>query len=266
LFFEKYLSNNMSSEAELKVGDRVKLHSLKSKKLNGKSGRIISPLNKDGRWPLRVDGMSKGFNVKPSNLKRVVAEASLQGMNFKGAKFYPTEQWKELPQHMACPSGCEYKMDMKTGKSFVRLQGGCRGRDSKMDETSRQDLNNAISWGKIEDVKSILKSGGKPSEDALGTALHQAAKLGNTEICKILLDHGAKAGYRNNVSMTPFHSAMAEGHSSVLLEFANRYKSKRQFDRDSTRFGKSIFDYGMQNDFGAAVRKLKAVYEALPLE
>jgi len=256
----------MPADEALKVGDRVKLHSLKSKKLNGKSGRIISPLNEDGRWPIRVDGMSKGFNVKPANLKKIVAEASLQGVFSKGQKFYPSEIWKELPSSMACPSGCEYKMDMKTGKSYVRLEGGSRGRDGAMDETSVQDLNTAISWGKIEDVKSILKSGGKASEEVLGTALHQAAKLGNVAICKVLLDNGAGAGYKNSVSMTPFHSAMAEGHSAVLLEFAGRYKSRREFDKDSTRFGKSIFTYGKENDFGAAVRKLKAKYDALPID
>jgi len=256
----------MPAEEVFKVGDRVKLHSLKKKTLNGKSGRIISPMNEDKRWPIRLDDTSKGFNVKPANLKKIVPEASLQGVLSKGPKFYPTEKWKELPREMACPSGCEYQMDVKTGKSYVKLRKGSRGRDGDMDETSIQDLNTAISWGKIEDVKSILKSGGKASEEVLGTALHQAAKAGNEAICKVLLDNGAGAGYKNSVGMTPFHSAMAEGHSAVLLEFASRYKSRKEFDKDSTRFGKSIFTYGKENDFGAAVRKLKAKYDALPMD
>merc|ERR1719433_2669934 len=159
--------------------------------------------------------MKKGFNVKPQNLK--VAPESEGGTSLKGfatgggQKFYPTEQWKEIPSDLAAPQGCEYKMDVSTGKSFVRLTPGYKVKGN-MSEGTAVDLNAAISWGDIAQCKAILGGGGKkPSKEILGKAIHQAAKLGNVEIVQLLLTKGADPGFKNQANMTAFHCAMNEG-------------------------------------------------------
>uniref|UniRef100_A0A7S1VIR4 Uncharacterized protein n=1 Tax=Grammatophora oceanica TaxID=210454 RepID=A0A7S1VIR4_9STRA len=60
----------MSTANSFLVGDRVSLHSLQTQSLNGKKGTIAKFVKDEGRWAVKIDGVTGvPKKIKPSNLK-----------------------------------------------------------------------------------------------------------------------------------------------------------------------------------------------------
>lgn len=55
----------------------------------------------------------------------------------------------------------------------------------------------------------------------LETALHKAAKVGNTSNVKLLLDHGARADARNSLGLTPLGAALQSCPNAKIAEIAD---------------------------------------------
>ena len=72
-------------------------------------------------------------------------------------------------------------------------------------------------------VDTLLKNGANPNEQALcgATALHYAAECGHLEVCRILLDHGARL-QENEYGLTPVLSAAERIHEDVVQLFIDR--------------------------------------------
>lgn len=86
-------------------------------------------------------------------------------------------------------------------------------------------LHDACFWGKIEDVKMLLKNNENPEEDPEedpeenplyeqnregDTPLHIACTRGNLDIVKLLLNKGANFNIQNNDGNTPYDIASSE--------------------------------------------------------
>lgn len=230
------------------VGDRVKLKGLKNEKFNGKKGRIIEPLNKDGRYPLMLDS-KKGLNAKPGNIEKIVADVALPTGVLGGRKqFYPTDEWNELPPDLNCPPGCEYKVDMKSGKSFVRLTQHAKGTEKKMSSRTETELRGAISWGDAAKVQRILETGGVPSRKCMCEVLCEVASEGKSEVLDKLLAKGGSGNIRNSAKFTPVHFAIQHGHEEVAQKLAKTFASYEDFKTGTTRNGRTIYDYAIQLD------------------
>lgn len=49
---------------------------------------------------------------------------------------------------------------------------------------------------------------------ALGTPLHEAARLGKREAARVLLDYGADSTIKDSLGFTPLETARKNGHSA----------------------------------------------------
>lgn len=69
----------------------------------------------------------------------------------------------------------------------------------------------------------MLKNGANPNEQALcgATALHYAAECGHLEVCRILLDHGARL-QENEHGLSPVLNAAERTHEDVVNLFIER--------------------------------------------
>lgn len=82
----------------------------------------------------------------------------------------------------------------------------------------------------IQTVRNFLLQGADPEVQSVSTgetALHLAARFGRTEMCRLLMDHGACVSARDNAGRTPLHAAIAADAPSVIMLFKNgmsRYK------------------------------------------
>lgn len=72
-------------------------------------------------------------------------------------------------------------------------------------------------------VDTLLKNGANPNEQALcgATALHYAAECGHLEVCRILLDHGARL-QENEHGLNPVLNAAERTHENVVHLFIER--------------------------------------------
>lgn len=72
-------------------------------------------------------------------------------------------------------------------------------------------------------VDTLLKNGANPNEQALcgATALHYAAECGHLEVCRLLLDHGARM-QKNEHGLTPVLQAAERTHEAVVEMFISR--------------------------------------------
>ena len=81
-------------------------------------------------------------------------------------------------------------------------------------------LLQAAKQGDVEAVRSLLDGGADPNEahgDGL-TALHIAAERGHVGIAELLIDAGAEVGAKTRIgSYTPLHLAGRGGHTDVAL-------------------------------------------------
>lgn len=83
-------------------------------------------------------------------------------------------------------------------------QGGNIDERDKLDWTP---LFEAISWGKIETAKLLIKKQASINivNSEGNTPLHLASFLGHTELVKLLVNSGADINAKNNDGQTPLH-------------------------------------------------------------
>ena len=90
---------------------------------------------------------------------------------------------------------------------------------TKMPENFEPDIISAVKKGDIDSVSYILYKNKRAANDRdkFGwTPLHWAASHGFIDICKILLDNGAKVDVKNNYGMTPIHKAQVSMHQNIV--------------------------------------------------
>jgi ankyrin repeat protein len=78
----------------------------------------------------------------------------------------------------------------------------------------------AVRENRIEDVKDLLNSGADVnSKDMFGgnTGLHWSARLGLTEMARLLIEKGANPNIRNDDNDTPLHWAAREGQKELVV-------------------------------------------------
>lgn len=90
---------------------------------------------------------------------------------------------------------------------------------TEMPENFEPDMMQAVKKGDIDSVSYILYQDKEAANnrDKFGwTPLHWAASHGFIDICKILLDNGAKVDVKNNYGMTPIHKAQVSMHQNIV--------------------------------------------------
>ena len=103
------------------------------------------------------------------------------------------------------------------------MQGGAD--PSKKGKKGSTPLHFAARRGNEEIVKVLLEhSKVKVDEkDSSGkTALHMACSEGQSRVCQLLLDNGADIKAVTNDNTTPLHDAILNGHSEVAEMILNR--------------------------------------------
>ena len=78
----------------------------------------------------------------------------------------------------------------------------------------------AVRQNRIDDVRELIRQGADvDAVDMFGgnTGLHWAARLGFSEMARLLLDNGARVDARNDEGETPLHWAAAEGRKALLV-------------------------------------------------
>ncbi|MFD1901844.1 ankyrin repeat domain-containing protein [Enterococcus termitis] len=83
-----------------------------------------------------------------------------------------------------------------------------------------QQLLEAVSLGRLEDVERVLKAGAEISvTDALGRSpLMLAVQQNNLDIVKVLLAFGADVNQKDHTSLSPFICAAANGFDEIVHE------------------------------------------------
>jgi ankyrin repeat protein len=94
-----------------------------------------------------------------------------------------------------------------------------------------------------ETVELLIQYGadvnGRDENNSTPTALHFFAAIGNTESAKVIIDHGADLGAKNNHGLTPLHSAAQEGR----LDAAKLLVSRGADINARSRGNKTPFDH-----------------------
>jgi ankyrin repeat protein len=78
----------------------------------------------------------------------------------------------------------------------------------------------AVRDNRIEDVKELLNSGADVNaKDMFGgnTGLHWSARLGLSEMARLLIEKGANPNIRNDDDDTPLHWAAREGQKELAV-------------------------------------------------
>ncbi|XP_034190720.1 palmitoyltransferase Hip14 [Osmia lignaria lignaria] len=92
-------------------------------------------------------------------------------------------------------------------------------RQSLMEMEFERGIWYAAQYNDLDRVKALLKKGTPiDAEDFAGyTALHYAARNGNDDICKFLIENGAAVNARTRCGRaTPLHRAAMQGHSQIV--------------------------------------------------
>ena len=86
------------------------------------------------------------------------------------------------------------------------------------------------------------------------TLLHRAAEIGQTDICEILIEHGAKVNQRTTWGwFTPLALALSNGYTETARSLLHRGA-----DPDiPTKQGKSPFDYGSERGHENLIKEFK---------
>jgi ankyrin repeat protein len=71
--------------------------------------------------------------------------------------------------------------------------------------------------GKLSDAEAALAAGADPNarDDQLYTPLHLAARGGNTDLARLLIDKGADPNAKDDDHRTPLHLAVLSGHTDL---------------------------------------------------
>jgi ankyrin repeat protein len=98
---------------------------------------------------------------------------------------------------------------------------------STVTQTSNPPIFDAVSAGDLDRIKALYAHDPTVAnqKDALGAGpLKSAAFFGNADIVRILLDNGARTGFKDKFGMTALATATKAGHTEVarLLRQGNR--------------------------------------------
>jgi ankyrin repeat protein len=99
--------------------------------------------------------------------------------------------------------------------AIALLMAGC-GKDTNV---KWRNLYTAVQKGDAEDVRRHLNREGvdvnEVNETYSWTPLHRAVVNGDTEIVKLLLEHGAHTDKQDRFKKTPLDYAVEEGHEEI---------------------------------------------------
>lgn len=86
------------------------------------------------------------------------------------------------------------------------------------------------------------------------TLLHKAATYGQTDVCEILINHGADINFRTSLGWyTPLHMALANGYTETALVLVLRGANIRL----KSKYNEDPFDYGISRGFLKITEELK---------
>jgi cytohesin len=92
-----------------------------------------------------------------------------------------------------------------------------RGSDLNAQNRQRETpMHKAVSNNNLDVVRMLISAGAKiPDTPETDTALHVAARLGYTDMARVLLDNGVDPNITDERSRTPLHVAVSEGHRDI---------------------------------------------------
>lgn len=105
--------------------------------------------------------------------------------------------------------------DLKTGAALVIAMVLACGAMIPHARAEDRDLHLPALHGDVEDVKSLIRKGADVnavSRVSGQTPLHAAAEGGSTEVCNLLIAHGAKLNVKDDWGKTPLFTAAANGN------------------------------------------------------
>jgi len=116
-----------------------------------------------------------------------------------------------------------------------------------------------IARGDVVEVNEMLRSLSKPEVNQVRSfsgfsMLHRAAQLGNTDVCELLIVHGAEINARSTRGwLTPLHLALGNGYIETAMLLLDKYakpwlKNKSKED---------AFTYGAKRGYITACTDLK---------
>lgn len=111
--------------------------------------------------------------------------------------------------------------------------------------------------GSLEDVVLMLENGINVNHTRWSgfSLLHRAAQTGNTDICQILLDHGADVNLKSSRGWyTPLHCALSNGY----IETAEYLISRGAKPWVLSKYKENPFDYGTKRGFRELCTDLKS--------
>merc|ERR1711879_166272 len=77
------------------------------------------------------------------------------------------------------------------------------------------------------------------------------------DIIKKLLDHGAKADFRNVAKLTPLHIAIREGQEEMAETLIGTFESKSELFRKTNQLSKTVYDYARSIDLNTMAKHLE---------
>ena len=144
-------------------------------------------------------------------------------------------------------------------ESFLRLVGaGARVTD--WDTSSQSILRVAAAAGSTAIVHWLLTQGLSPNDDhfQMSSPLHEAARKGHSDVCRLLLDHGAWANCRQHAGgKTPGLIALENDFPAIsnMIEDAALRPMNDIWSEESRQAREALYDYGYQTPAqGSAVQ------------
>lgn len=117
----------------------------------------------------------------------------------------------------------------------------------------------AIVRGDVVEVKDMLLSLSRAQVNKVRSfsgfsMLHRAAQLGNTDVCELLIMHGAEVNARSTRGwLTPLHLALGNGYIETAMLLLDKHAKpwlKNKFKEDA-------FTYGAKRGYITACTDLK---------
>ena len=127
------------------------------------------------------------------------------------------------------------------------------------DEEAGELLYEAIKKGDVEAAAAALDNGATVHQDLCGltgwTALHIAAKAGDTALCELFLDRGAAHSAQDSFNrLTPLHYASSYGHTAAMTLLMRRGADANMKDKEGQTALMLASKHGKIETMGALLR------------